>query len=49
MSTLSAELDDLGGTDIAHVLASLGVHTRVQAVIAASRAGLIQLRPPDGP
>jgi PAS domain S-box-containing protein len=32
---------------IAHILASLGVHTRVQAVIAASRAGLIRLPPPD--
>jgi DNA-binding NarL/FixJ family response regulator len=33
---------------IAHVLANLGVHTRVQAIIAANRAGLIQL-PPPGP
>jgi DNA-binding CsgD family transcriptional regulator len=32
---------------IAHVLANLGVHTRVQAVIAASRAGLIRLPPPE--
>lgn len=32
---------------VAHVLANLGVHTRVQAVIAASRAGLIRLPPPD--
>jgi PAS domain S-box-containing protein len=30
---------------IAHVLANLGVHTRVQAVIAGSRAGLIRLPP----
>jgi DNA-binding CsgD family transcriptional regulator len=30
---------------VAHVLATLGVHTRVQAVIAASRAGLIHLPP----
>lgn len=34
---------------IAHVLANLGVHTRVQAVIMASRAGLIQLPPPQAP
>jgi len=34
---------------IAHVLANLGVHTRVQAVIAASRAGLIRLPPPEEP
>jgi DNA-binding NarL/FixJ family response regulator len=31
---------------IAHVLANLGVHTRVQAVIVASRDGLVHL--PDG-
>jgi DNA-binding CsgD family transcriptional regulator len=30
---------------IRHVFARLGVHTRVQAVIAASRAGLIDLHP----
>lgn len=28
---------------VAHVLANLGVHTRVQAIVAASRAGLIAL------
>ena len=33
---------------IAHILASLEVHTRVQAVIAASMAGLIHI-PPHGP
>ena len=32
---------------VAHILANLGVHTRVQAVIAASRAGLIRLPPPE--
>jgi DNA-binding CsgD family transcriptional regulator len=32
---------------IAHVLARLGAHTRVQALIVASRAGLIRLPPPD--
>jgi PAS domain S-box-containing protein len=32
---------------VAHILANLGVHTRVQAIIAASRAGLIRL-PPAG-
>jgi DNA-binding CsgD family transcriptional regulator len=31
---------------IAHVLARLGVHTRVQALIVASRAGLLRLPPP---
>ena len=30
---------------IRHAFARLGVHTRVQAVIAASRAGLIDLHP----
>jgi DNA-binding CsgD family transcriptional regulator len=34
---------------IAHILANLGVHTRVQAVIAASRAGLIRLPPAEKP
>jgi PAS domain S-box-containing protein len=34
---------------IAHVLANLGVHTRVQAVIAAARAGLIRLPTADKP
>jgi DNA-binding NarL/FixJ family response regulator len=33
---------------IAHMLANLGVHTRVQAIIAASRAGLIRIPPPEG-
>jgi DNA-binding CsgD family transcriptional regulator len=33
---------------IAHILANLGVHTRVQAVIAASKAGLIHI-PPHAP
>ena len=28
---------------IAHILANLGVHTRVQALVVASRAGLIRL------
>ena len=32
---------------IAHVLANLGAHTRVQAVIAASKAGLVRLPPPE--
>jgi DNA-binding NarL/FixJ family response regulator len=32
---------------IAHALANLGVHTRVQAVVAASRAGLIRIPPPE--
>jgi DNA-binding CsgD family transcriptional regulator len=31
---------------IAHILANLGVHTRVQAVIAGSRTGLVHLPPP---
>jgi regulatory LuxR family protein len=34
---------------IAHVLANLGVRTRVQAVIAAARAGLIRLPTADEP
>jgi DNA-binding CsgD family transcriptional regulator len=34
---------------IAHLMANLGVHTRVQAVIAASRAGLIQPAPRQDP
>jgi DNA-binding CsgD family transcriptional regulator len=34
---------------IAHVLANLGVHTRVQAVIAGARAGLIRLPTADEP
>ncbi|MGZ4392356.1 MAG: helix-turn-helix domain-containing protein [Gaiellaceae bacterium] len=34
---------------IAHILANLGVHTRVQAVIVASRAGLVRLPPSAGP
>ena len=29
---------------IAHLMANLGVHTRVQALIVASRAGLIRMR-----
>jgi DNA-binding CsgD family transcriptional regulator len=33
---------------IAHVLANLGVHTRVQAVIVASRDGLVHLPPGGG-
>jgi hypothetical protein len=32
---------------IAHALANLGVHTRVQAVIAGARAGLIRLPTAD--
>jgi PAS domain S-box-containing protein len=32
---------------IAHVLSNLGVHTRVQALVAASRAGLIRLPAPE--
>src|SRR6266567_2623848 len=32
---------------IAHVLANLGAHTRVQAVIAASKAGVVRLPPPE--
>ena len=32
---------------IAHILANLGVHTRVQAVIVGSQAGLIHLPAPD--
>jgi PAS domain S-box-containing protein len=32
---------------IAHILANLGVHTRVQAVIVANRAGLVRLPPID--
>jgi PAS domain S-box-containing protein len=34
---------------IAHLMANLGVHTRVQAVIAASRAGLVHLPPRQEP
>lgn len=34
---------------IAHLMANLGVHTRVQAVIAASRAGLIHPAPKQDP
>lgn len=34
---------------IAHMLASLGVHTRLQAVIEASRAGLVPLAPQHTP
>jgi len=34
---------------IAHLLANLGVHTRVQAVIAGARAGLIRLPTADEP
>jgi NarL family two-component system response regulator LiaR len=33
---------------IAHLMANLGVHTRVQAVIAASRAGLIHMPQQEG-
>jgi DNA-binding CsgD family transcriptional regulator len=33
---------------IAHLMANLGVHTRVQAVIAASRAGLIHMPRREG-
>lgn len=34
---------------IAHILGNLGVHTRVQAIIVATRAGLIRLSPPLSP
>jgi DNA-binding NarL/FixJ family response regulator len=34
---------------VAHILANLGVHTRVQAVVAGSRAGLIRLPPAEKP
>jgi len=33
---------------IAHIMAALGVHTRVQALVAASRNGLIRLEKPQG-
>jgi DNA-binding CsgD family transcriptional regulator len=34
---------------VAHILAKLDAHTRVQAVIIASRAGLVRLPPPADP